>query len=196
MFVHWSLSNSDSPYISRTLLSILSDLNSAVVWVVFTLVLISNSSSPFTNLLSTVLSEPIIIGITVTFIIHSFFSSLSRSWCLGLFSTASLFLLTIARSGRLAKVKGSIRISKSQRIFCIFSMTDSGLYIYHLFVWSNLHFLHSFHWITFPTQSCLVLCYVCANLLHLLIMWLSISFLSAHNLHSLFCCVLFIFAFT
>ena len=35
--------------------------------------------------------------------------------------------------------------------------TDSGLGIYHFFVWSNLSFLHNSQWITFPTKSCLVL---------------------------------------
>ena len=45
MVFHWSLSNSESPKVSRTLLSILADLNNAVVWVVSAL-LISNFSSP------------------------------------------------------------------------------------------------------------------------------------------------------
>ena len=34
--------------------------------------------------------------------------------------------------------------------------TDSGLYIYHLSVWSNFNLLHNSQWITFPTQSCLL----------------------------------------
>ena len=64
----------------------------------------------------------------------------------------------------------------------------------HLFLRSNLNFLHISLWITLPTQSCLVSYSFCANLLHLLIMWLLVSVLSLHNLHLLFCCVLSILA--
>ena len=75
-----------------------------------------------------------------------------------------------------------------------FFSADSALYIYHLFIWSNFNFLHSSQWITFPTQSCLVLYYFCATLLLSLIMCLIISFLSLYLLYLLFCCVLYIFA--
>ena len=40
-----------------------------------------------------------------------------------------------------------------------FSRMDSGLCMYHLFVWSNLN-LHNSQWITFPTQSCLVILFL------------------------------------
>ena len=46
---HWSLSDSKSFQVYRTLLHILSDLNYAVVRMVFTFSLIFKSSSPFTN---------------------------------------------------------------------------------------------------------------------------------------------------
>ena len=49
MVFHWSLSDSKSLQVSRTLLSILANLNNAVVWMVSTLTLISKSSSLFTN---------------------------------------------------------------------------------------------------------------------------------------------------
>ena len=52
---HWSLSDSKYPQVSRTLLSILVDLKSAVVWMVSTRVLISDSSSPIARHLVTVL---------------------------------------------------------------------------------------------------------------------------------------------
>ena len=121
------------------------------------------------------------------------------------------FFLTITRSGRLAKVRWSVRIFffffffdyhkvessgrdevlECQRSLCVsFSRTDSRLCIYHLFVWSNFNFLHNSQWITFPTQSCLVLYSFCVNLLNSLYMWLVVSSLKPYYLHLLFCCVL------
>ena len=60
----------------------------------------------------------------------------------------------------------------------------------------KFQFLHIYQWITFPTQSCLVLYLFCANLLYSLFTWLIVSSLSPHNLHLLFSCVLSIFAIT
>ena len=112
-------------------------------------------------------------------------------------SAGSLLLLTLTKSARLAKIRWPVCISKSQRMLYVsFSRTDSGLCIYHLFVWSNLNFLHNSQWITFRTQLCLVLYSFGAYLLHSFIMWLIVSFLSPHNLHLLFCCVLSILALT
>ena len=62
-----------SPQVSRTLLSILVDLNNAVVWMVSTRPPISKSSSPCTSLLVTVPRTSITSGITVTFMFHSLF---------------------------------------------------------------------------------------------------------------------------
>ena len=45
MVSHWSLRDNKSPQVSRTLLSILADLNNTVVWLVTTCLLISKSSS-------------------------------------------------------------------------------------------------------------------------------------------------------
>ena len=45
-----------------------------------------------------------------------------------------------------------------------------------------------------PCPSNRVLYSFCASLLHSLIMWLVVSFLSPHNLHLLFCCVLSLLA--
>ena len=42
MVSHWSLSDDKSTQVSRTLLSILADLNNAVAWTVFTRPIISN----------------------------------------------------------------------------------------------------------------------------------------------------------
>ena len=91
MVFHWCLSDSKSPQVSRNLLSILADLNNAVVWMVSTRPLISTSFSPCTNFLVTVPSVPITFGITVIFMFHNFFGSLARSWYLSLFSPSFSF---------------------------------------------------------------------------------------------------------
>ena len=73
MVFHWSLSDSKSPQVSRTLLSILAVLNNAIVWMVSTRPQTSKSSSPFSNPLVTVPNAPITVGIIVTCMFHSFF---------------------------------------------------------------------------------------------------------------------------
>ena len=204
MDFHWSLSDSKSSQVSRTFLSILAVLNNAVVWMVSTRSPTSKSSSPFSYPLVTVLKAPITIGIIVTILFHSFFNSLARSSILSVLFCGQprqqswqfckfsflffFFLLIIIRSGLLAKIRWSVCMSKSHRSLCVsFSRTDAGLCIYHLFVWSNLNFLHisqSCLLYSLPTQSCLVLYSFCANLLHSLIMWLIVSSL-------LLCCDIF-----
>ena len=175
----------------------------------------SKSSRPFNNPLVTVPKAPITIGTIVTFMFHSFFNHLAMSRYLSFFSHSFSCILWSARqqsrqflqilffffvnykflliikSDLLAEIRLSVYMSKSHRsLYVSFSRTDAGLCIYHLFVWSNLNFLHISQWITLPTQSCLVLYSLCANLLHSLIIWLIVSSLSPHSLHSLFCWVL------
>ena len=124
MVFNWSLSDSKSSQVSRTLLSILADLNNAVVSTVSTRSVISQSSSPGTNPLVTVLRAP--IGIIVTFMFHSFFNSLARSryislflnsfnftlWSAGTAKSTILqvlcFVLIMIRSGHLAEIRWSI----------------------------------------------------------------------------------------
>ena len=89
----WSLSDSKSPQVSRTLLSILAFLNKVVVWMVSTHPPTSKSSSPFSNPLVTVPNTPITIGIIVTCMFHSFFNSLARSRYLSFFSHSFSFIL-------------------------------------------------------------------------------------------------------
>ena len=97
--------------------------------------------------------------------------------------------------GHLAEIWSSVSMSTSHRSLCVlFSRAGAWLCMHHLFAWSNLNFLHISQCVTLPTQSCLVLCSFCANLLHSLIMWLMGSSLSLHSLHLLFCCVLSILA--
>ena len=98
MVFHWSLSDSKSPQVSRTLLSILAVLNNAVVWIVSTRPPTSKSSSPFSNPLVTVPEAPITIGIIVTCMFHSFFNSLARSRYLSFFSHSFSFILWSAEN--------------------------------------------------------------------------------------------------
>ena len=70
--------------VSRTLLGILSDLNNTVVLTISILPPIPNYSNSLSNLFGTIPSAPIIIEITVTFMILKILSSLSRSKYLSL----------------------------------------------------------------------------------------------------------------
>ena len=189
MALHSSLSDSKSPQVSRTRLSILAVLSNAVAWIVSTSPPTSKSSRPFNNPLVAVPNAPIPTGTIVTFIFHTFFNSLGRSRCLSFFSlcfrfimwsarTAKstickilfFFLLIIMRSGLLTGIKWSVCMLKSHRSLCkSFSRTSAGFRIYHLFVWSNWNFLHISQWITLLTQPCLVLYSFCTNFLHSLI---------------------------
>ena len=78
MVFHWRLSDSKSPQVSRTLLSILVVYNNVVVWMVSTRPPTSKSSRHFNNPLVTMPKAPITIGIIVTFMFHRFFNSLAR----------------------------------------------------------------------------------------------------------------------
>ena len=92
-----SLSDSMSPQVSRTLLSILADLNNVLVWMVSIRPLIFKSSSPFNNDLMTVPKAPITIGTIVAFMFHSFFNSQARSRYLSFFSLSFNFTLWSAK---------------------------------------------------------------------------------------------------
>ena len=77
---------------SRTLLSILVDLNN-VVSMVSARPPTSNFSCPFTRPLVIVPSSHNTIGFIVTLMFYSFLSSLARSWYLSIFSLANLFFI-------------------------------------------------------------------------------------------------------
>ena len=141
MVFHWRLSDSKSPQVSRTLLSILAVFNCAVVWMVSTRPPTSKSSRPFNNPLVTVPKAPITIGITVTFMFHSFFQFSSKvqvlislftffqfysvvSWNSKVDNFADFLfffflLLIIIRSGLLAEIRWSVCMSKSHRSLCV-----------------------------------------------------------------------------
>ena len=78
MVFHWSLSDIKSPRISRTLLSILADLNNALVWMFSIRPLYFQVLQFLYQSLVTVPSAPITIGITVTFTFHGFFQFLNQ----------------------------------------------------------------------------------------------------------------------
>ena len=65
MVSHWSLIESKSPQVSMALLSILADLNNAVVWMITTHTVISKSFSPCANSLVSLPRAPITSGIIV-----------------------------------------------------------------------------------------------------------------------------------
>ena len=132
----------------QALLSILADLNNAIVWIVLILALISNSFSPLFQALPSTLTT---IGITVTLTFLSLFHSLARYKYLSIFllffiltqwsvvqnckihytvsSFFFFFLLITFSSGLLARIRWSSWIPKSYRILqVLFSRTDSSLY--------------------------------------------------------------------
>ena len=97
---YWSLSDSKSPQVSRTLLSILTVLHNTVITIVSTSPLTSKSSRPFNNPFVIVPKAPITIGTIVTFMFHSFFNSLARSKYLSFFSHSFSFIQWSARTAK------------------------------------------------------------------------------------------------
>ena len=168
---HWNLSDSMSPQVSRTLLSILTLLKNVVVWMVSIRPPTLKSSSTFNNPLipyqkhqsrlvtlspSYSISFQFPSKIEVFLLIFKFFQFYSVvSWDSKIYKS-SFLLLIILRSGLLVKSKWSVFISKSHWSLCeLFSRTNLRLCRYHLFVWSNLNLLLIFQCITLPTQLCL-----------------------------------------
>ena len=149
MVFHWSLSDSKSPQLSWTFLSILAVLNNVVVCMVSTPLPTPKSSSPFSNRLVTVPNAPITIGIIVIFMFHSFFKSLARPRFLSFFShsfsfilwsagTAKstilqvfFFLLIIIRSGLLAEIRWSVCLSKSNYHYYYYYLYYYYYYYYY-----------------------------------------------------------------
>ena len=96
MAFHYSLSDSKSPQLSRTFLSILAVLNNVVVWTVSTRPTTSKSSILFNDPLVTVTKSSAMIGIVITFMCHSFFNPLARSRYLSFFSLSFSFIIVSA----------------------------------------------------------------------------------------------------
>ena len=144
MAFHWSLSDSKFPQVSWTLLSILTDLNNAVLWIVSVL-LISSSSDPISKIFGTIPCAPNIICITVTLIVHNFLVlwqvlSICLSFHFQLFPLSGLeemakftrwqvlfYLLIIAKSDLLIRIRWFTCTSKSLRVLWVsFSRVNSG----------------------------------------------------------------------
>ena len=100
MVFHWSLSDSNSPQVSRTRLRILAVLSNAVLWIVSTRPPTSKSSRPFNNPLVIVPNAPITIGTIVLLMFHSFFNSLARSRYFSFFSLSFGFILWSAGTAK------------------------------------------------------------------------------------------------
>ena len=120
MVFTWSLSDSKSPQVSRTLLSILAVVNNVVVWIVSARPPTSKSSIPFSNLLVTVPNSPITIGIIVTCMSHSFFNSLARSRYLSFGSHSFSFILWST---------GTAKSTILQVVFFLLIIIKSGLIV-------------------------------------------------------------------
>ena len=74
MVSQWSLSDSKSPQDSRAFLSILNDLNNAVVWMISTCILISKSSSIFIKPLLRLIYSQFMITTNILIIIIIIYS--------------------------------------------------------------------------------------------------------------------------
>ena len=154
MIFQRNLSDSKSPQVSRAILNNIlnfSSFNSC-----------SNLSSLFTRFLGTFPKALNTTGITVTLLIHNFFSYRSRSRYFSKFLLYFIFtfffLYPLGDECFSSCFLVGIWISISQTILSVsFSRTDSGLYIYHLSVRWNFSFSYSSQWITFPTQLILFL---------------------------------------
>ena len=125
MVLHWSLSDSKSPQVSRTRLWILAVLSNAVVWIVPTRPPISKSSRPFNNPLVIVPNAPITIGTIVTFMFHRFSNSLARSRYLSFFSLSFRFILWSAGT------------AKSTILLIFFSFFFFFFFVDYYEVWSS-----------------------------------------------------------
>ena len=160
MFFYRSLSVSKSPQVFRTLLSILGVLNNAVVWIVSTLPPTSKSSSPFNKPLVIVPKAPVMIGIIISFMFHSFFNPLAKSMYLSFFSHSFSFILSSVGSSKSAilqilffcccccccwllyglvvwpRLGDPFACQSPQGVYVSFSRTDARLCIYHLFLWT------------------------------------------------------------
>ena len=145
--------------------------------------LISKSFFSCINLLLTVPSMPITVGIPFTFIFHSFFSSLARSRYLFFFPLSFsftllsakianplfckfsffFFFLTNTRSGHLADIRWSVNILKIPENFVHLIFLDGFQSVHIPFVcWIKFKFLAQFSvdHLAHPVMSSLILSFI------------------------------------
>ena len=154
MGFHWSLSDSKSSQVPRTLLTILAVLHNNLVWMVSTSPPTSKSSSPFSNPLGIEPKASITFDIIDTLIFHRLFNFLARPRYLSFFALSFSFILWSAgrskspilqvhflllliniRSGLLVVIMWPVCMLKTHWSLRVsFSSTDAGLWIYNLFV--------------------------------------------------------------
>ena len=146
MGFHWSLNDSKSSQVSWTLLSILA--YNAIIRMVTICPLISNSSNPLTKPMRIILSAPVTIGITATFMFIAFLHlwqglytclSFCLLWCSFCdlpgwqspqYSRFSFFLFTITKSDHLAGIRWFVCISNSREFSVSHSLGWILVYAY------------------------------------------------------------------
>ena len=136
MVFHWSLSDSKSPQVSRTLLNILAVQDNVVVWMVSTCPPTSKSSSPFNNPLVTVPKAPITIGIIVTFKFHTFFNFLARSRYLSCFYFSFSFVLWSAGTAKSTVLQVLFFVDYYYYHYCFFQAAIESILLYGCTTWT------------------------------------------------------------
>ena len=104
---HWSVNENKSPQVSRTLHSILADLNNAGVWIVCIQPLISKSSCPFYQ----TYQEHQRQLVNCDFHFLGFFNSLARSRYLSFFSLFFQFPSAVRRDSKVHNSASSLFFS-------------------------------------------------------------------------------------
>ena len=158
MVSHWSLNDSKSPQVFRTLLSIVTDLNNTLDWMISICLPISNSYSP----LSKPLGQFELPQLQLVSLSPSWFKIFLVLWpglgnCVSLYflwfsvcvprwqkiylTTNSLFVVTSSKSGILIKIRSFVCISICQGSLSITILADHN----HAVVWLVSIFLR------FPT---------------------------------------------
>ena len=162
MVFHWSLRDSKSPQVSNTLLNLLADLSLNGLHSSCYFQLHKSLYQSFGNCTKSTsynwynrhLHVPhflqflgkvvVFIPLFTFFQLYSVISQDSKVHN----SAGFLFLLIFIRSGRLAEIRWSVCITKSQRCWCVsFSMTDAGFFIVTLMFHKFFSFLARFKYL-------------------------------------------------
>ena len=179
MIFHRSLSHSNYPPVSRTLLSSQADFHNALVWKVSIHPLISNSCRQFPNFLWAIPCAITTRDVTVTLTFHNFFISLARTKYSSIFSISFIFsmcstgtakstrwqvlffLLLYSRSVLLVAIWRSFSISKFQRILCVSFSVPRSLF-------SMVKFQSHAQFLVDPFSHAVILYSFSASLLHVI----------------------------